>query len=83
MQLRHTFDYLEECAGEMTKNSTLQVITRAAAMYAAFPWVRRAVPLLQIHVCLDVFKGITRARPRTCTRFRPANWKNARLPMVC
>ena len=55
MQLRHTFDYSKECAGEMTKNSTLQVNTRAATMHAAFPWVRGVVPLLQLHVCLDVF----------------------------
>jgi hypothetical protein len=61
MQLRHTFDYLKECAGEMTKNSTLQGNTRAATMHAAFPWVRYAVPLLQIHVCLNV---LTRISPR-------------------
>ena len=64
----------------MTKNSTLQLNTRAATMHAAFPWVRCVVPLLQIHVCLNV---LTRARLRSCARFRPASWKNARLPVVC
>ena len=79
MQLRHTFDFLQECAGEMTKNSTLQVNTRAAAMHAALPWVRCAVPLLQIHVCLDVLKVL----PVRDSELAPAFGQPTGKTLVC